>query len=68
MNGPIQLKIKQNKIPLYGIRPQPTPINDYINFKKMKKNEILLNLENYQNFTTSELVGGLMELANRDKQ
>jgi hypothetical protein len=34
----------------------------------MKSNEILLNLENYENFQDSELVGGLIELTNRDKE
>jgi hypothetical protein len=29
-------------------------------------NEVLLNLDNYDNFGTSELVGGLLELIKRD--
>ena len=33
----------------------------------MTSNEILLNLENYKNFETSELVGGLIELSTRDQ-
>lgn len=46
---------------------QPTPIHDYINFKRMSGNEIILNLENHDNFATSELLGGLLELAKRDR-
>jgi len=34
----------------------------------MSSNEILLNLENHPNFANSELVGGLLELADRDKK
>ena len=33
----------------------------------MTSNEILLNLDNYENFADSELVGGLIELSARDK-
>jgi len=31
-------------------------------------NEVLLNLENCDNFGTSELIGGLMELIRRDQK
>ena len=43
-----------------------TPIKDFINFKEMSSNEILLNLENHKNFASSELVGGLVELSTRE--
>jgi len=33
----------------------------------MTSNEILLNLDNNENMTHSELIGGLIELAARDK-
>lgn len=33
----------------------------------MSGNEIILNLENHENFATSELIGGLIELGNRDR-
>jgi len=33
----------------------------------MTSNEILLNLENHRHFTDSELIGGLIELAQRGK-
>ena len=33
----------------------------------MSSNEILLNMDNYDNFTTSELVGSLIELSRRDR-
>jgi hypothetical protein len=45
---------------------QPTPVHDYLNFKKMTGNEILLNLENNENLINSELVSGLIELGKRD--
>lgn len=50
----------------YGLRQQPTPRHDWINFKEMKDNEILLNMENYENFHITELFGGLLELTRRD--
>jgi len=34
----------------------------------MTSNEIILNLENHENFATSELIGGLLELSNRDRE
>jgi hypothetical protein len=34
----------------------------------MTSNEILLNLDNFENFVDSELVGGLIELSLRDKE
>ena len=46
---------------------QPTPLHDYINFKNMSGNEILINLNNVENLTQSEMMGGLLELAKRDK-
>ena len=48
------------------IDPLPIPRHDYINFKVMGGNEILLNLENYEHFSNSELVSALIELAKRD--
>jgi hypothetical protein len=33
----------------------------------MSGNEIILNLENHENFATTELIGGLLALAKRDK-
>ena len=47
---------------------QPTPIKDYIDFKKMGGNEILLNLENYENLANSELINGLLQLGKRDSK
>jgi len=47
---------------------QPTPIKDFINFKRMSGNEILLNLDNHDNFSSSELVAGLVELGKRDSK
>jgi hypothetical protein len=67
MNGPMRLNIRTTKAPLYGLRYQPVPIHDFLNFKIMTSNEILLNLDNVENLDHSELVGGLIELANRDK-
>ena len=67
MDGPVFIKTSKSKIPLYSLRYQPTPINDFLNFKKMQSNEILLNLDNNDNLQHSELVGGLIELTMRDK-
>ena len=67
MNGPVKLKVWKTKSPIFGLRYQPIPIHDFMNFKNMTSNEILLNLDNVENLSVSELVGGLMELANRDK-
>ena len=47
---------------------QPTPLHDYINFKKMSGNEILLNLDNHENLSNSELVSGLIELGRKDSK
>lgn len=47
---------------------QPTPIKDFINFKTMGGNEIILNLENHENLATSELISGMLELGRHDKQ
>ena len=44
---------------------QPIPIHDFINFKKMTGNEILFNLDNYQHFAVTELLGALHELSIR---
>lgn len=44
---------------------QLTPIHDYLNFKTMTGNEILLNLENHEHFAITELLGGLHELSCR---
>jgi hypothetical protein len=39
-----------------------------MNFKTMSGNEILLNLDNYENLRHSELVGGLIALGYRDRK
>jgi len=43
-------------------------MHDYLNFKKMTSNEVLLNLDNHKSMTNSELVGGLLELNKRDPE
>ena len=68
MNGPMFIKTDTNKTPIYGLRYQPVPINDFLNFKIMQSNEILLNLDHNENLTHSELVGGLIELTQRDRE
>ena len=47
---------------------QPTPIHDYINFKGMSGNEILINLNNVENLGQQEMMAGLLELAKRDRK
>ena len=62
---PIRVEVKtQNK--RARCDNQPTPRHDYINFKRMSGNEILLNLDNYENLSNSEIVSGLLELGKRD--
>ena len=65
--GKMILNIRENKARLYSLKSQMIPIHDFINFKDMSSNEILINLENHENFTHSELVGGLIELSSRDQ-
>ena len=68
MNGPMSVQVSRRSVKLYGLKYQPTPLHDFINFKEMKSgNEVLLNLENHEHFDHSELLGGLIELCNRDK-
>ncbi len=45
---------------------QPIPIKDFINFKNMDGNEIILNLDNVENLRNGELISGLFELGKRD--
>jgi len=47
---------------------QPTPIHDFINFKNMSGNEILINLNNVRNLGQQEMMAGLLELSKRDKK
>ena len=47
---------------------QPTPLHDYINFKGMSGNEILINLNNVDNLGQQEMMAGLLELAKRDRK
>lgn len=44
------------------------PRHDYMMFKSMSGNEILLNLENSREMRDSELVSALLELGKRDKK
>ena len=41
---------------------QLTPVHDYINFKNMSGNEILLNLQNVEHLALTELLGALNQL------
>ena len=68
VNGPMRVKVWSTKAPLYSLRYQPTPVKDFMNFKTMTSNEVLLNLDNHDSLADSELVGGLLELANRDPE
>ena len=51
-----------------NVKRQPTPVHDYINFKQMSGNEILINLNNVENLGQYELMAGLLELSKRDKK
>jgi hypothetical protein len=50
-----------------NVDKQPTPIKDFLNFKLMSGNEVILNLENHEHFSTSELIGGLLALSQHDR-
>ncbi len=63
--GPMKVQINKRKGPV-RIEKQPIPIKDFINFKNMGGNEILLNLDNCENLRNGELVSGLFELGKRD--
>ena len=67
-SDPVFIKMKTRRTRLQGLKWQPTPVHDFLNFKNMTSNEILLNLENHPNFANSELIGGLIELTNRDRK
>lgn len=45
---------------------QPIPIKDFMNFKNMEGNEIILNLDNVESLRNGELISGLFELGKRD--
>ena len=49
------------------VKRQATPLHDYINFKGMSGNEILINLNNVENLGQQEMMAGLLELSRRDK-
>jgi len=69
LDGGEYVKVKKRSTRMYGIRYQPIPINDFINFKTMQSgNEVLLNMENYESFTVTELMGSLINLTHRDKE
>eukprot|EP00347_Sterkiella_histriomuscorum_P012657 403367729 len=64
--GPQKIVLKKRNVQV-RIDKEPIPLHDYINFKKMSGNEIILNLDNVLNLRNGELVSGLCELAQRDK-
>lgn len=68
INGPMNIEVRSQRTQLYGLRYQPIPLHDFLNFKKMTSNEILLNLDNNTSLTNSELIGGLLELTKRDRE
>ena len=61
---PIKIPIKRIKrrTKLYDY---PLPLHDYINFKTMSMEEIILNMENCELFRNGELVSSLLELGKR---
>ncbi|KAL4433386.1 hypothetical protein ABPG74_017490 [Tetrahymena malaccensis] len=66
LSFPISIPLKLK----YVYQPQKhaphLPTHDFINFKTMTGNEILLNLENYENLRASEICGALIELSKRE--
>jgi hypothetical protein len=65
-NGPMPVKIKRRQVRV-RVDKQPIPIKDFINFKTMSGNEIILNLDNHENLRNGEIISGLLELGKRDK-
>jgi hypothetical protein len=65
MNGPKRIAFNKTLAPMYGLKFVPPPIHDYLNFKNMSSNEILVNLNNHEHLPDSELVGGMIELTSR---
>ena len=61
---PVQIKKRQVRV---RVDKQPIPIKDFINFKTMSGNEIILNLDNHENLRNGEMISGLLELGKRDK-
>jgi hypothetical protein len=46
---------------------QKTPMHDFLDFKNMTGNEILINLQHEKMMTTSERLNALLALYNRDR-
>lgn len=56
-------KKKFNLIPRKQMEQQ-TPMHDFLIYKQMHGNEILLNLDQYENLRNKEIIAGLLELSN----
>lgn len=65
--GPRKVKIRRPRVKSRTVS-QPPLRHDFINFKVMSGNEILLNMENAQYLRTSELINSLIELGKRKNQ
>ena len=63
----MHVKIKKEKRRA-TVGRQPTPIHDWINFKEMSGNEILINLNNVENLGQYEMLAGLLQLAKHKHQ
>ena len=61
---PVQLEFvpKQARTHVKELRPQ---VHDFIDFKKMSGNEILLNMQNSYHFRNSEIANAFNQLASR---
>lgn len=64
INIPIKYYYVYRPLPLH--RRERRPLHDFIDFKNMSGNEILINLENPQNLRKNEICGALIELSKRD--
>lgn len=62
---PVNIPIRYTYLYKPSKRPPPVPMNDYLNFKSMTGNEILLYLENPSNLRDSEFSSALNELMKR---
>lgn len=64
LKHPVRLDFKRSFQSVRYTNEMP-PVHDYIDFKKMSGNEILLNLQNAQYFRKTELLNAFNELSKR---
>ena len=53
-------KVKSMRKRARQIEHEPTPRHDFMMWKKMSGNEVIINLQHYKYLTNAELIGGLI--------